>query len=527
MLNLLQTEEDRIQLGGGKQAIERQHSKGRLTGRERIRQLIDPESEFFELGLFAAFEMYEEWGGVPAAGVITGIGRIHGRHFVIIANDATVKAGAFFPTTVKKVLRAQRISMDNRLPVIYLIDSAGVFLPLQDEVFPDENDFGRIFRHNARISAEGIPQIGAIMGPCVAGGAYLPIMCDKVLMTEGSGLYIAGPSLVKAAIGQELESDDLGGAKLHSSLSGTIDFREETDESCLARVRLLVADLAEPLIAPFKRVEPKPPRRAPKEIYKLMPLDSSQEYDVLKIFECIFDEGEFTEYKAEYGKTLVCGYAHLAGWSVGVLANRKEHVKVPGEPFEVGGVIYTESADKAARFVMDCNQSRIPLIFFQDVNGFMVGREAEISGIIKSGAKLVNVVANSVVPKITVILGGSYGAGNYALCGKAYDPRFIFAWPTCRQAVMGGEQAAKTMLDLKIRQLEKLGKEISEETRRELSEGIKATYAHQLDPRYAAARLWVDTIILPHLTRDALQLSLESAALNPQIPEFKTGVLQV
>ena len=527
ILDLLRTDEGKIQQGGGEKAIKRQHSKSRLTARERIEKLIDPDSQFFELGLFAAFRMYEEWGEIPAAGVITGIGRIHGRHFMIIANDATVKAGAFFPTTVKKVLRAQRISMDNRLPVIYLVDSAGVFLPLQDEVFPDEDDFGRIFRHNARISAEGIPQIAAIMGPCVAGGAYLPIMCDKILMTEGSGLYIAGPSLVKAAIGQELDSDDLGGVKLHSSLSGTIDFREETDESCLARLRLLVDKLGEPHRAPFKRVEAKPPCRPPEEIYKLMPLDRSDEYDVLKIFECIFDEGEFTEYKAEYGKTLICGYARLAGWSVGVVANRKEHVKVPGEPFEVGGVIYTESADKAARFVMDCNQSRIPLIFFQDVNGFMVGREAEISGIIKSGAKLVNAVANSVVPKITVILGGSYGAGHYALCGKAYDPRFILGWPTCRYAVMGGETAAKTMLDLKIRQLEKLGEEIQEETRQELFASIKTTYASQLDPRYAAARLWLDKIILPHLTREALQLSLEVAALNPQIPEFKTGVLQV
>ena len=477
--------------------------------------------------MFAAFEMYEEWGGAAAAGVITGIGQVQNRHFMIIANDATVKAGAFFPTTVKKVLRAQRISLDNHLPLIYLVDSAGVFLPLQDEVFPDEDDFGRIFRHNARISAQGIPQIAAIMGPCVAGGAYLPVMCDKILMTEGSGLYIAGPSLVKAAIGQDLDSEDLGGAQLHSALSGTIDFREKTDKSCLDRIGRLVGTLAEPSQAPFQRVEAKPPDHSPEEIYNLMPLDPSQEYDLLKIFQCLFDNSEFMEYKAEYGKTLICGYARLAGWSVGVVANRKQHIKRPDGPFEVGGVIYRESADKAARFVMDCNQSRTPLLFFQDVSGFMVGREAEISGIIKSGAKLVNVVANSVVPKITVIIGGSYGAGNYALCGKAYDPRFIFAWPTCRYAVMGGKQAAKTLLDLKVRQLEKKGQKITEEARQQLLESIQATYDHQLDPRYGAARLWVDRIIQPHQTREALQLSLEVAALNPQIPEFKTGVLQV
>ena len=527
VLDLIRTSEQEIRLGGGETAVERQHKKGRLTAREHIERLIDPGSTFFELALFAAFEMYEEWGGAAAAGVITGIGQVQNRHFMIIANDATVKAGAFFPTTVKKVLRAQRISLENHLPLIYLVDSAGVFLPLQDEVFPDENDFGRIFRHNARISAQGIPQIEAIMGSCVAGGAYLPVMCDKILMTEGSGLYIAGPSLVKAAIGQDLDSEDLGGAKLHSVLSGTIDFREKTDKSCLDRVGRLVGTLAKPSQAPFQRVEAKPPDHSPEEIYDLMPLDPSREYDLLKIFQCIFDNSEFMEYKAEYGKTLICGYARLAGWSVGVVANRKQHIKRPDGPFEVGGVIYRESADKAARFVMDCNQSRTPLLFFQDVSGFMVGRAAEISGIIKSGAKLVNVVANSVVPKITVIIGGSYGAGNYALCGKAYDPRFIFAWPTCRYAVMGGKQAAKTLLDLKVRQLEKKGQKITEESRQQLLESIQATYDHQLDPRYGAARLWVDGIIQPHQTREALQLSLEVADLNPQIPEFKTGVLQV
>lgn len=524
---MIRAAERQIALGGGPVNIDKQHEKGRLTARERIQRLIDPETEFFEIGIFSAYEMYEEWGGAPAACVITGVGRVEGRLFMIVANDATVKAGAFFPMTVKKVLRAQRICLDNRLPLIYLVDSSGVFLPLQDEIFPDEDDFGRIFRHNARLSAQGIPQIAAIMGPCVAGGAYLPVMCDKILMTEGSGLYIAGPSLVKAAIGQDLDSEELGGAKLHSSLSGTIDFREEDDESCLGKIRRLAVQTGGGSPIPFDRTEEAPPRRPPEEIYQHMPLDPSQEYDVRRIFESIFDEGDIVEYKEEYGRTLLCGYARLGGWSVGVVANQKTHVKDPGKPFEVGGVIYTESADKAARFVMDCNQNHIPLLFFQDVNGFMVGKDAEISGIIKSGAKLVNAVANSVVPKITVILGGSYGAGNYALCGKAYDPRFIFAWPTCRYAVMGGDQAAKTLVDLRIRQLRKEGKQIDEEARRLLAEAVHEKYGKELDPRYAAARLWVDRIIEPHQTRDVLKLALEIAALNPDVPEFKTGVLQV
>lgn len=527
VLQLIRSDREEIRKGGGIEAIERQHKKGRLTARERVQRLGDAGSEFFELGLFSACEMYEEWGGAPAAGLLTGIARIEGRLFMVIANDATVKAGSFFPMTVKKLLRAQRIAMDNRLPLIYLVDSAGVFLPLQDEIFPDEDDFGRIFRNNARISAEGIPQIAAIMGHCVAGGAYLPVMCDRILMTEGSGLYIAGPSLVKAAVGQDVEGEDLGGAKLHARLSGTIDFREENDESCLKRIRQLARNLADPPLAPFKRGESKPPRSPVEEIYQQMPLDPSQEYDMRRIFGSIFDEGELVEYKAEYGCTVLCGYARLAGRSVGVVANQKQHVKQPGKPLEVGGVIYTEAADKAARFVMDCNQSRTPLLFFQDVNGFIVGREAEISGIIKSGAKLVNAVANSVVPKITVIVGGSFGAGNYALCGKAYDPRFIFAWPSCRYAVMGGEQAAATLLDVRIRQLKKEGKELDEQARRELYEQIRQRYAEQMDPRYAAARLWVDEIIEPHRTREALELALEVAALNPNIPEFKTGVLQV
>lgn len=527
LLQEIRTSAETVRAGGGDQAIQRQHGKGRWTARERIDHLIDPGSRFFELSLFAAYEMYEEWGGAPSAAVITGIGRIQGRPFMIIANDATVKAGSFFPMTAKKVLRAQRIAMDNRLPLTYLVDSAGVFLPLQDEIFPDEDDFGRIFRNNARLSAEGVPQIAAIMGPCIAGGAYLPVMCDRILMTEGSGLFIAGPSLVKAAIGQEISGEELGGAELHARLSGTIDFREENDQSCIAKIRELVGSIGKREPSIFHRGEERSQRTDAEEVYELMPLDSSQEYDVIEVLSTIFDSSGITQYKEEYGRTLICGYARLGGWPVGIVANQRTHVKAPGQPFEVGGVIYPESADKAARFVMDCNQNLLPIIFFQDVNGFMVGRDAEVDGIIKSGAKLVNAVANSVVPKITVITGGSYGAGNYALCGKAYDPRFIFAWPTCRYAVMGGEQAAKTLLDLRIRQLRKQGKEIGEEVRQKLLDDIRRRYGEQLDPRYAAARLWVDAIIEPHETRDALKMALEVVAHGPEPRPFKTGVIQV
>ncbi|HLV01775.1 MAG TPA: carboxyl transferase domain-containing protein, partial [Acidobacteriota bacterium] len=402
-----------------------------------------------------------------------------------------------------------------------------VFLPLQDEIFPDEDDFGRIFRNNARLSAEGVPQIAAIMGPCIAGGAYLPVMCDRILMTEGSGLFIAGPSLVKAAIGQDISEEELGGAELHAKLSGTIDFREPDDRSCIERLRELVKAIGKEGKPISVRGEERPPKLDADEIYELMPLDSSQEYDTLRILQTIFDESKVIQYKEEYGRTLICGYAHLAGWPVGVIANQRTHTKVPGRPIEVGGVIYPESADKAARFVMDCNQNGLPIIFFQDVNGFMVGRDAEINGIIKSGAKLVNAVANSTVPKVTVIIGGSYGAGNYALCGKAYDPRFIFAWPTCRYAVMGGEQAARTLLELRIRQLRKKGEEIDEEVYQQLLDDIRARYGEQLDPRYAAARLWIDAIIEPHQTREALKLALEVVSYGPEPGPFKIGVIQV
>lgn len=527
LLEQLESDEQVLRQGGGPAAIAKQHEKNRLTARERIELLVDPGSRWFELAIFAAHGMYEEWGGAPSAGVVTGIGRVAGRLFVIVANDATVKAGAFFPMTCKKVLRAQRIAMDNHLPLIYLVDSAGVFLPLQDEVFPDEDDFGRIFRNNARLSAMGVPQIAAIMGSCVAGGAYLPVMSDKILMTEGSGLYIAGPALVKAAIGQEVSGEDLGGARLHAALSGTVDFREKDDESCIRRIRVVASLMGPPHCPRFRRVEVREPLHAAREMLEVMPVDSSREYDVRRIIACLTDDSEFIEYKAEYGRSLICGYARIGGWSVGIVANNKSHTREPGKPIEVGGVIYADAADKAARFVMDCNLNTIPLIFLHDVNGFMVGREAEISGIIKSGAKLVNAVANSVVPKITVILGGSYGAGHYALCGKAYDPRFIFAWPTARYAVMAGASAARTLADIRVRQEEQKGKKLSAEEKEGILANIAARYAATLDPRYAAARLWIDKIISPLDTRDALILALESAAHNPSVEPFRTGVLQV
>ncbi len=527
LLETLERDEGLLREGGGPEYIERQHAKNRLTARERIDLLTDPGSGFFEVAIYAAYEMYEEWGGAPSAGVVTGIGQVENRLFMIIANDATVKAGSFFPMTSKKVLRAQRIAMDNHLPLIYLVDSAGVFLPLQDEVFPDEDDFGRIFRNNARLSAMGVPQIAAIMGSCVAGGAYLPVMSDKILMTEGSGLYIAGPSLVKAAIGQDLSGEDLGGARLHAELSGTVDFREKDDPDCIRRIREMASLMGHPPLAPFKRGAPREPLHAAEEIWDLMPVNPSREYDVRALVACIADASEFIEYKAEFGRSLVCGYARIGGWSVGIVANNKSHHREPGKAIEVGGVIYADAADKAARFVMDCNENLIPLLFLHDVNGFMVGRDAEISGIIKSGAKLVNVVANSVVPKITLILAGSYGAGHYALCGKAYDPRFIFAWPTARYAVMAGASAAKTLADIRVRQEEQKGRKLSKEEKEHILTTIAAQYTAALDPRYAAARLWVDKIISPLETRKALILALEVASQNPVVEHFQTGVLQV
>jgi 3-methylcrotonyl-CoA carboxylase beta subunit len=525
----VRNEEEKIREGGGPKAIESQHAKSRLTARERITLLADPGS-FFELGLYAAHRMYEEWGGAPAAGVITGLARIHSRMVMLVVNDATVKAGAFFPMTTKKVIRAQNIAIENRIPTIYLVDSAGVFLPLQEDVFPDTDDFGRVFRNNAVMSAMGIPQIAAIMGMCVAGGGYLPVMCDHVLMTDGSGLFLAGPALVQAAIGQKVSAEELGGAAMHSAISGTVDFREPNDEACLARIRSLIEKWGYRRQSLWDRKQPLDPAMSAEEIYGAYDASPARPYDMKEILARIVDESRFDEYKPEYGKTLICGYARIGGFAVGIVANQKLHAHQTDHEghkrIEFGGVIYTESAEKAARFIMDCNQDLIPLVFFHDVNGFMVGRDAEWSGIIKAGAKMVNAVSNSVVPKITVIVGGSFGAGHYAMCGKAYDPRFVFAWPTAKYAVMSGDAAAGTLVEIKVKQLERSGKKLSEEERKELFDSTTKTYEEQTDPRYGAARLWIDKIIDPMETRQAITQALEAASLNPDVAEFKVGVLQ-
>jgi len=530
LVTRMHNEEEQIRQGGGPKAIDSQHNKGRLTARERIALLLDPGTQLFELGGYAAWGMYEEWGGAPAAGVVTGLGRIHERLFMLIVNDATVKAGAFFPMTAKKVIRAQNIVLENRIPTIYLVDSAGVFLPLQEDVFPDTDDFGRVFRNNAVMSAKGIPQIAAIMGMCVAGGGYLPVMCDNVLMTEGSGLFLAGPALVQAAIGQQYSVEELGGAKMHAAISGTVDFREPNDEACIVRIRSLVEKMGTRRQSRFDRKKPEPPKFATEEIYGIYEANAARPYDMKEVIARIVDGSRFDEYKAEYGKTLICGYARIGGFAVGIVANQKTHVQQVDEAgrkrMEFGGVIYTESAEKTARFIMDCNQNLVPLVFLHDVNGFMVGRDAEWSGIIKAGAKMVNAVSNSVVPKIAIIVGGSFGAGHYAMCGKAYDPRFMFAWPTARYAVMGGDQAAGTLVEIKIKQLERGGKKLSEDEKRELFQSVKQTYDQQTNPRYGAARLWIDKIIDPLETRTAIIQALEAAALNPEVAEFKVGVLQ-
>ncbi len=526
----MRNQEEIIRRGGGEKAIESQHKKGRLTARERIALLIDPGTEFFELGSFVAWGMYEEWGGAPSAGVVTGLARVHGRLVMLIVNDATVKAGAFFPMTAKKVIRAQNIAIENRIPTIYLVDSAGVFLPLQEDVFPDTDDFGRVFRNNAVMSAMGIPQIAAIMGMCVAGGAYLPLMCDHILMTEGSGLFLAGPALVQAAIGAKYSAEELGGAKMHSQISGTVDFREPDDESCIARIRKLVDKMGIRQSGVFDRKQPEEPRYAAEEVYGIFDSDPARQYDMKEIIARIVDNSDFGEYKAEYGETVLCGYARIGGFAVGIVANQKTHVQqtdhAGNKRMEFGGVIYTESAEKAARFIMDCNQNLVPLVFLHDVNGFMVGRDAEWSGIIRAGAKMVNAVSNSVVPKIAVIIGGSFGAGHYAMCGKAYDPRFVFAWPTAKYAVMSGASAAGTLVEIKLKQLERGGKKLSDEDRKKLYDEVKATYDEQMDPRYGAARLWIDKIIDPAETRDAVITALEAASLNPDVPKFTVGVLQ-
>jgi acetyl-CoA carboxylase carboxyltransferase component len=542
LMAAMRAEEGVIRLGGGTAALEAQHGKGRLTARERIKLLLDEETEFLELGLWAARGMYAEYGGAPCAGVVTGLGKVSGRLCMIVANDATVKAGAFFPMTAKKVLRAQTIAMENRIPTLYLVDSSGVFLPLQEDVFPDTDDFGRIFRNNAVMSSMGIPQITAIMGMCVAGGAYLPVMTDTVLMTEGSGLFLAGPSLVQAAIGEKTGPEELGGAAMHAAVSGTVDFKEPNDHLCLARLRSLVAKMGERAgnADVFRRRVFDAVRDAPKfaaeDVYGLLNPEpgSSNVYDMRKVIARIVDRSEFEEYKAEFGRTVLCGYAWIGGRAVGIVANQKtnQNQTVSMGPsagmtqMEVGGVIYTEGAQKAARFIMDCNQSLVPLVFLHDVNGFMVGKAAEWSGIIRAGAKMVSAVSTSVVPKITVIVGGSFGAGHYAMCGKAYDPRFLFAWPTARYAVMSGASAASTLAEVRSRQMERGGKALTEAEKAGLYEEIRSTYDAQADPRYGAARLWIDAIIDPARTREILIAALEACSMNPDIPRFNPGVLQ-
>jgi 3-methylcrotonyl-CoA carboxylase beta subunit len=522
-------EEDVLRQGGGQAGLERQRKLGRLPARERIAALLDKDAEFFEIGLWAAYKMYSEWGNVPAAGCLAGIGNVLGIPCMIIANDASVKAGAFFPATVKKLLRAQRIAFECSLPIIYLVDSAGVFLPLQDEIFPDEDDFGRIFRNNSVISAAGIPQFAAIMGNCVAGGAYLPVLCDKILMTRGSGLYLAGPSLVKAAIGQVVDAEELGGAEMHSQISGTVDFFEKNDASCLKRLRSLVALLPEAGSTKPAKIGNRhyKPAKNPEAVYDLVSLDGQKNYDARDLLAAIIDANSMDEYKAEYGKTIVTMYARIGGRAVGIVANQRLQVRTKKEGIQMGGVIYSDSADKAARFVMDCNQTGLPIIFFQDVTGFMVGRDAEQSGIIRSGAKLVNAVSNSVVPKITVVVGGSFGAGNYAMCGKAYDPRFIVAWPSARYAVMGAAQASDTVFAILARARERGDKKSAPEELEQLREKVKQTYEEQTDIRYGAARGWVDAIIPPHETCDVLTQLLQYVARPMPAARFHTGVIQV
>jgi acetyl-CoA carboxylase carboxyltransferase component len=526
-----------IRLGGGEKGAERQHRLNRLTARERIERLVDAGSTPLELGLFAAWNMYGEYGGAPAAGVVTAIASVGGKLCMIIANDATVKAGAFFPMTCKKIIRAQTIARRARLPLLYLVDSAGVFLPLQEDVFPDTDDFGRIFRNNAVISAAGITQIAAIMGNCVAGGGYLPVLCDTLLMTDGSGLYLAGPALVKAAIGQEVDSEDLGGAKMHAEISGTIDFREPDDVACLRRMHSLVlADIKSPPLAdpPFQPVDPK---RKPDAVYDIYRSEAAQQYDMVELLSCIVDDESWNEYKADYGRSLVCAYARIGGWPCGIVANQRKLTQrsMPGGKagphvaVNMPAVIYDDSADKAARFIMDCNQKHLPLIFVHDTTGFMVGRDSEQAGIIRSGAKMVNAMSNSIVPKIALIVGGSYGAGNYAMCGRAFDPLFSLAWPSAKCSVMGASQAANTLLQIDLAARERRGEKIDEKERTQLLDAISRSYHEQQDIRYGAARGWIDRLIEPEKTRDELVMALQVASTFPIPPagEFSTGVLQV
>lgn len=522
---------EEIRLGGGLKAIERQHERNRLTARERVELLVDRPNRgrgrFVELGLFAAWNMYREFGGAPAAGVVTGVGPVNGRLCMIIANDATVKAGAFFPMTCKKIIRAQMIAQMARLPLIYLVDSAGVFLPLQEDVFPDTDDFGRIFRNNAVLSAEGIVQISAIMGNCVAGGGYLPVLCDTLLMTEGSGLYLAGPALVKAAIGQVVDHESLGGAKMHASISGTIDYREATDEDCLRRVRSVmesVQSVTPPADPPCSAVGPA---RPPEEVYRIFRESPAEQYDMNQLLECIVDGGTSNEYKAEYGPSIICTYTRIGGYPCGIVANQRQLTRSANVGAQMPAVIYHESADKAARFIMDCNQKKLPILFVNDTTGFMVGRDSEQSGIIRSGAKMVNAMSNCVVPKIALIVGNSYGAGNYAMCGRAFDPLLTYGWPGAKFAVMGANQAAGVLAQIQLAAMERRGEVVDETERKHVLEAVKASYSEQADIRYGAARGWVDRLIAPHETREEMIEALRIANKFPVNREFKTGVLQV
>jgi 3-methylcrotonyl-CoA carboxylase beta subunit len=518
----------KIHEGGGAKNIAKQKEKNKLVARERIAYLCDNDAPFVEIGAFAGFDMYKEHGGCPAGGVVSGIGYVSGRQCVIIANDQTVKAGAWFPITGKKNLRMQEIAMENNLPVIYIVDSAGVYLPMQDEIFPDKEHFGRMFRNNAKMSAMGITQIAAVTGACVAGGAYLPIMSDETLMVKGAGsIFLAGPFLVKAAIGEDIDAETLGGADTHNAMSGIADYSFDTEQACLDQVKRIISKLGKPTNAGFDRIKAVAPAKKADEIYGILASDNSKPYDVLEVINCIVDEHSFDEFKKDYGKTIMCGYARVDGWAVGIVANQRLIIKNKKGEMQLGGVIYNDSADKAARFIMNCNQKKIPLVFLQDVTGFMVGSRSEHSGIIKDGAKLVNAVANSVVPKITIITGNSYGAGNYAMCGKAYDPRFIYAWPGAKIAVMGGEQAAKTMLQIQVAGMKAKGQEVTAEEEKQILEKISANYLSQTKAQYAAARLWVDAIIDPAETRKVISEGISAANHNSNIPEFKMGVFQV
>ena len=517
----------KIYEGGGKKAIEKQKEKNKLTPRQRIEYLTDQDKPFIEIGAFAGYKMYDEQGGCPAGGTVAGVGYVSGRQCVIVANDQTVKAGAWFPITGKKNLRMQEIAMENHLPVIYLVDSAGVFLPMQDEIFPDKENFGRIFYNNARMSAMGITQIAAVMGPCVAGGAYLPIMSDETLMVEGNGsIFLAGPYLVKAAIGEETDNETLGGASTHTEISGIADYKFKTEQECMDHIKRMISMLGNNTKAGFDRIDAILPRKDPKELYGLMPFDGKT-YDILDIIERIVDNSDFEQFKEDYGKTIVCGYGRIDGWAVGIVANQRKIVKTRKGEMQLGGVIYNDSADKAARFILNCNQKKIPIIFLQDVTGFMVGSRSEHAGIIKDGAKMVNAVANSVVPKITIVIGNSYGAGNYAMCGKAYGPRFIYGWPTAKIAVMGGDQAAKTLLQIQVNAMKAKGQEVKPEEEQKILSEIINRYDLQTSPYYAAARLWIDDIIDPLQTRSVISEAVYAANNNPDLPAIKLGVFQV